>query len=45
MCCFYKIFSFATQSARDFANFGPRGLLDEDDVELSLGLKYDVDNE
>ena len=30
---------FTTHSTRDFANFRLRGLLDENDVELSLCLK------
>ena len=37
--CSYKIISFTTYSTRDFANFGPRELLDEYDVKLSLHLE------
>ena len=29
----------------DFMNFGPRRFLDENDIELVLGLKEGVDNE
>ena len=29
----------------DFMNFGPRRFLDENDIELILGLKEGVDNE
>ena len=39
ICCSYEIFPFAIQSAGDFANFGPRWLLDEYDVELGKSLQ------
>ncbi len=42
--CSYKIFSFTTQSTRDFANFRPGRLLDENNVKLGLDLEYDIDD-
>ena len=41
----YERFSIATRRTGDFMNFGPRGFLDENNVELVLGLKEGVDNE
>ena len=37
--CSYKIFSFATRSARDFAYFRLWEFLDEYDIKLSLSLE------
>jgi len=41
----HKRFSIANRRTGDFTNFGPRRFLDENDVELVLGLKKGVDNE
>jgi len=44
MGCSYKSFTFAIYRAGNFANFGPRRFLDEDNVKLALSLKNSVDN-
>jgi len=41
----YKRFSIMNRRTGDFTNFGPRRFLDENDVELVLGLKEGVDDE
>ena len=38
ICRSYEIFPFAIQSTGDFANYGPRWLLDKYDVELGKSL-------
>jgi len=45
MVSFHKRFSIANRRTGDFTNFGPRRFLDENDVELVLGLKENVDDE
>jgi len=41
----HKRFSIVNRRTGDFTNFGPRRFLDENDVELVLGLKKGVDDE
>jgi len=41
----HKRFSIANRRTRDFMNFGPRRFLDENNVQLVLGLKEGVDDE
>jgi len=41
---FYERFSIMTRRTGDFMNFGSKGFLDENDVELVLGLKESVDD-
>jgi len=41
----HKRFSIMNRKTGDFMNFRPRRFLDENDVELVLGLKKGVDDE
>jgi len=41
----HKRFSIMNRRTGDFTNFRPRRFLDENDVELVLGLKKGVDDE
>jgi len=41
----YQRFSIMNRRTGDFMNFRPRRFLDENDVELVLGLKEDIDDE
>jgi len=41
----HKKFSIAIRRTGNFASFGPRGFLNENDVELVLGLKKSVNDE
>ncbi len=40
----HERFSIVTKKTGDFTNFGPRGFLDENDVELVLNLKEGVND-
>jgi len=45
MVSFHKRFSIVNRRTGDFTNLGPRRFLDENDVELVLGLKEGVNDE